>query len=221
MTTMRREATGSVSSARAGQVRRGRHSRGTASSRPPPGAPQWYVDEPWVRPGPPLPDGTRMVGGALKNTLIRSAAVVEHDLRFDEAFGSTGGEDGAVLLHGGAPGRFPSLCGRCSCRGDGAAESHESAVPASSRRVVREHRSDHGDRLRMAARVRIAASSIKRMASGPAHILAQVRAGKTSEWRWALALSLMGVGRLAGVFGVRVHHSSMNARAARAAAKSS
>jgi succinoglycan biosynthesis protein ExoM len=185
---------------------------------PPAGAPRWYVDEPWVRPSPPLPDGTAVDAGGVKNALVTSEAVRRLDLGFDEAFGPLGGEDVLFFYRAAAKGATHRYAAA-------AVVEEEVPLPRTTLRYQLRRALWYGNSEAVTqitagrqGRLRMVASGAKRLAAGPAHVLGQLRRRRPTEWRWGLALSLMGCGRIAGALGARLRHSAVNASARSSAA---
>lgn len=176
----------------------------------PDGAPSWYVEEPWLAEAPPVDEGAPLPHGPLKNSLVLAAAVRAHDLRFDEAFGVSGGEDALFmhqaaargLDHRHAPGAVV----------DEVVPLERATLRYQLRRALWYGNADARTALAAGARPRwrIAVTSAKRLLGGVTHVLRRVLARRPTEWRWALATSLTGVGGLLGVVGVRVLHASVN-----------
>lgn len=180
---------------------------------PPAGAPRWYVDEPWIRAGSPLPDGALVDAGPVKNALVATAAIRRLDLRFEEAFGRLGGEDVMFFYRAAAKG--------ATHRHAAAAVVAEEVPLARTelryqlRRALWYGNSEAVTQLtaRRRGRLGVVLSGIKRLVEGPAHVARQLAARRRPEWRWGVALVLVGCGRLAGAAGIRLRHSSVNASA--------
>ena len=182
---------------------------------PPDGAPRWYVEEPWLDPPTVHPDGARIDVGWVKNTLLRSDAVREHGLRFDEAFGQTGGEDAAFFHDIAALGLHHRHAAAAIV--EETVPLHRTKLRYQLLRALWYGNSEANTTLRAgrSRRLRLAASSAKRMLGGFAHVIGRLRARQPSQWRWGVAIVLTGLGRLSRVFGIRLRHSTVNAFADR------
>lgn len=175
----------------------------------PPGAPRWLLDEPFLdalddeRAGR---DGTAVDIGPLKNTLLSAAAVEQHDLRFDEAYGRIGGED--VMF-------FRSV--------ERAGLAHHHAARAIVREQLPSERATVGYQLSRrfwygnteavtsvasgrAGRLYMAAAGVKLAAVGIGRSVGRLVRGRRPQLRFASSEVLRGIGRVLGAFGVRVRH---------------
>lgn len=176
----------------------------------PPGSPRWYVDEPWLAPTPAQEEGERLDIGPLKNSFLRVAALAEHGLRFDEGFGLSGGEDALFMREAGQRGLDHRHAPGAVVDEDVPIE--RVTVRYQFRRALWYGNSEARTSIagRAQARHRIALSSLKRIALGPAHAAARLADRQSPQWRWAAAISLTGVGRLIGAAGVTLLHSTIN-----------
>jgi hypothetical protein len=173
---------------------------------PPVGAPRWLVDEPFLDGLGQGEDGGRVAIGPLKNTLLSSAAIEAHGLRFDEAYGHAGGED--VMF-------FRSV--------ERAGLDHRHAAHAIVREQVPVERSTlpyqlgrrfwYGNTEAVtsvasgrAGRVHMAGAGIKMAALGLVRPVARLARGRRPQVRFAASEVLRGVGRVLGAAGVRVRH---------------
>jgi succinoglycan biosynthesis protein ExoM len=173
---------------------------------PPPGAPHWLVDEPFLDALGQGEDGGRVTIGPLKNTLLSAEAVEAHGLRFDEAYGHAGGED--VMF-------FRSI--------ERAGLDHRHAAHA----IVREQVPPERTTLRYqlgrrfwygnteavtsvasgrAGRAHMAGAGAKMAALGLARPLTRLARGRRPQVRYATSELLRGIGRVLGAAGLRVRH---------------
>ncbi len=176
----------------------------------PNGAPRWFTEEPWIAELGAREEGELISIGPLKSSLVRAEAIVETNLQFDEEFGRSGGEDALFFRHAAARG----LQHRHA-----PAAVVEEPVPlerATTRYQFRRalwygnseaRTSIAGDG---ASRVRLAASSVKRVLSGPSYSISRLAHRQTPQWRWSIAVTLTGIGRLLGSAGVCLLHSTLS-----------
>jgi succinoglycan biosynthesis protein ExoM len=179
---------------------------GRCEDQPPPGAPRWIVDEPFLDGPTAGSNGAEIEIGALKNTMVSSAFLDSSGVRFDEEWGRVGGED--VMFFN-------------ACRAGGM------RLVFASDAVVRERVPHERARLSYQLRRRWwygnteALTSIATGRSGRARAFAggvkcavSAIAGPPTDllrrrrlrWRYSLSELLRGVGRMMGALGVRVPH---------------
>jgi succinoglycan biosynthesis protein ExoM len=179
---------------------------GACVDDPPPGAPGWLSEEPFLDELSTGVDGATTDEGYLKNTLVSAAFLREHGIRFDLALGVASGED-AMFVHdlhrAGVDRRF--------------------AAKALVHEQVPEARATLGYQLRRrfwygnteavtsiasgnASRARMVAGGLKKSALGAVHPVRRLVAGGSAQWRFGLSEVLRGVGRVLGALGYKVDH---------------
>lgn len=177
-----------------------------------PGAPSWFLDEPWIAEADPGVDGTPLEIGPLKNSLFSSSALRDSGIRFDEEFGRSGGEDALFFLRANAAGLTHVHAAAAVVEETGPLERITEWYQF--RRALWYGNTEA--RTVLAAgrqgRARLAASSAKRILSGPMRALSRAVRGEPPQWRWSTAIALTGVGRLLGTMDVRLLHSTINRR---------
>jgi len=175
--------------------------------RVPPGSPRWLTDEPFLEIGLEYQDdGVEVPCAATHNSLVSGRWLREHpEVRFDPAFGVTGGEDPVFYRSAHAAGLRITYALR--------AVVHENEPPS---------RATLGYQLRMFFWLGNSAS-ITSMESGvhPLRMclhgcrllvrallrpLARLASGKRPQLRYGLASMLRAAGVISGPLGVRVSH---------------
>ncbi len=181
---------------------------GTMRRRVPPGSPRWLTEEPFLAADvlEGIEDGAEVPIGATHNSLISSRWLREHPhVRFDPAFGVTGGEDPVFYRTARAEG----LRIHYSLR----AVVHENEPP--SRATLRYQlrtffwlgNSSYITNVRTGVHpLRMFVHGAKVTSSALVRPLARVARRKPPQLRYCMASVLRGVGVMIGLLGVRVRH---------------
>lgn len=175
--------------------------------RVPPGSSRWLTDEPFLELGVhDPPDGSAMDIAATFNSMISAEWLRRHPhIRFDPAFGVIGGEDMVFYRAARAEGleiRFAA---------NGFVYENEPAARATLAYQLYVH-FWHGNsaclslRERGAPRWRMLVHAGASLARAIGRPVGRIVRGKTPQLRFALAMILHALGKLAGVFDVRIAH---------------
>lgn len=181
---------------------------GTMKRRVPPGSPRWLTDEPFLAADvlEGIEDGAEVSIGATHNSMISSRWLTEHPgVRFDPAFGVTGGEDPVFYRTARAAGlRIHYSLG---------AVVYENEPP--SRATLRYQlrtffwlgNSAYRTNVRTGVHpVRMLVHGAKVTVSALLRPIARLARLEPPQLRYAVASALRGVGVMIGVLGVRVRH---------------
>lgn len=181
---------------------------GTMKRRAPPGSPRWLTEEPFLASDmlDGIDDGAELRIGATHNSLISSRWLKEHPhVRFDPAFGVTGGEDPVFYRTAHAEGlRIHYSLG---------AVVYENEPP--SRATLRYQlrtffwlgNSCYRTNVRTGVHpLRMFVHGGKVALSGLVRPFALLARRKAPQLRYGMALMLRGVGVMIGLLGVRVRH---------------
>lgn len=172
----------------------------------PPGAPRWFVEQDFTTTTPPAAEGSSLEVGALKNSLFEAEALRRHGVRFDTAYGRTGGEDSMFFYTSAARGLRHVFAPRAVV---------EERVPLERttyryqfRRAVWYGNTEATTSIAAGrhGRARVAASSIRRAVVALLSPVGRLVQRQPPNWRHALCVSASGWGRLAGALGVRLRH---------------
>jgi succinoglycan biosynthesis protein ExoM len=179
---------------------------GACEDVPPPGAPAWLGAPPFLEGPTDEEDGAEREVGHLKNTLIRSQFLREHDIRFDVEHGKAGCEDVMFfyeLADAGMTHRFAKA----------AVVREEVPMSRATLRYQLRRRLWYGNteaRTSVASgrstRHRVALRGLKLTAIGAAGLVARAVRGRSPEPRVAAAEVLQGLGRVLGAAGVHLRH---------------
>jgi len=181
---------------------------GSCDFVPPPGAPEWLVDEPFFESAEfRFRDLALVEVAATNNSMIRAESLRSMpDWRFDESLGILGGEDMV----------FFKLAARA---GVSIVYSESSAVLAEeppARATLRYQLRSHlwlgntefvtSERIDDVSRVRWFGRGAYLVLTGLTRPLARLVRGDAPQFRYALAMSAQGVGRAMGAIGIRLRH---------------
>lgn len=179
---------------------------GACDTELPPGSPRWLREEPFFDEASTGEDGGEVSEGYLKNLLVTTTFLEEHDLRFDLRFGESGGED-AMFLH--------------------QARGHGMTMVYAAHALVRERLPPERTGLRYqlrrrwwygnteavtsiasgrASSARMAVSGMKTAALGLTRPVARVIRRESPQIRFAASEVLRGAGRILGAIGVELDH---------------
>lgn len=173
---------------------------------PPDGAPEWFVSQPFATSTPDAAEGTPLEVGALKNSLFAAASLGRADVRFDDAYGRTGGEDSMFFYTAAARGLRHVYA---------PAAVVEERVPLERttfryqfRRAIWYGNTEATTSIASGRhrRVRIALSSAKRLASAMVAPFGRLARRERPNWRHSVCVAATGWGRLFGAFGLRLRH---------------
>ena len=171
-----------------------------------PGAPAWLTDEHFLSGFSAPIDGQEIPIGPLKNTMISADFLRNHDIRFDLAFGTVGGED-VMFFHS------CHRAGVTQVYSDGAVVREPVPLERSTLKYQLERRLWYGNTEAVtsiasgrASRVRMAASGGKLVVTTVQPLAAALLGRRRPAWRYALAQLLQGTGRLIGSAGLRIRH---------------
>lgn len=173
---------------------------------PPDDAPRWFTAQGFATATPPADEGAPLEVGALKNSLFSTAALRRAEVRFDDAYGRTGGEDSMFFYTAAAKGLSHVFA---------PAAVVEERVPLDRttfryqfRRAVWYGNTEATTSIASGryGRARIAVSSAKRLAAAGVAPFGRVVRRRPAHWRQATCLVASGWGRLLGAFGVRLDH---------------
>ena len=179
---------------------------GSCVDEPPAGAEPWLREQPFLDSSADIPDGSEVTIGYLKNTLVTTDFLERTGLRFDPAFGGTGGEDSMFFY---------------------AAQDHDAHHRHAARAVVREEvppaRATLGYQLRRrlwygnteaktsiasgrTSRIRMGASGVKHGLLAIGRPLQRGLHRQPVQLRFAFAQLLQGAGRVLGAAGIWLGH---------------
>jgi succinoglycan biosynthesis protein ExoM len=179
---------------------------GACRDEPPPGAPAWLREQPFLGALEAEADGAAREVGHIKNCLVSADVLRRHQLRFEEDYGREGGEDVMFFYRAAALGVRHRYAARALVT---------EAVPAARATFAYQLRrrfwygtteartsvaASRASRLRMAA---AGGKLVLLGILGPVHRAARRR---PPQVRWALAEALQGLGRVAGAAGLRIAH---------------
>ncbi len=179
---------------------------GACVDDPPPGAPAWLSDEPFLDELSTGVDGEVTDEGYVKNTLVSVDFLRRHDIRFDVALGVSSGED-AMFFHdlhaAGVHRRFAAK-----------ALVHEQVPPARATLSYQlRRRFWYGNTEAVTSvqsgtrsRLRMVASGAKKLVEGLLWPLRRLASRQSPQWRFALSEVLRGIGRVLGGVGYKVDH---------------
>ena len=170
------------------------------------GAPAWLRDEPFLEQPIEANDGAEAEMGYIKNVLIAVEVIGRYELRFDPAFGGTGGED-AMFFY------------RAEERGvqhrhaEKALVLEEIPLERSSLSYALRRRFWYGNTealtslaQRRTSRWRMAASGAKLAISGILRPIPLLARGRRPQLRYSTSVVLQGIGRALGSFGIGIAH---------------
>ena len=168
--------------------------------------PAWLRDEPFMDVKVDLPDGSVVAAGYTKNVLLSAAYLRRSGLRFDGKFGQIGGED-AMFFYALAD---ASVDVRFAAR----AVVHEVIPPGrTTLRYQLRRRFWYGNSEAVtsiasgrATRFRMAGSGMKRVAVGVTWPMRQRHVDGSTQWRFAIAEVLRGLGCVLGATGMTLSH---------------
>jgi len=170
------------------------------------GAPAWLHDEPFLEQPTEATDGAETEMGYIKNVLIAVDVLRRYELRFDPAFGGTGGED-AMFFY--------------TARERGVQHRHAAKalvmeeIPLERRSLMYQLRrrfwygntealtslAHHGT-----SRWRMAASGAKLSIGGILRPIPRLAKGQKLQLRYSTSVVLQGLGRAVGAFGIGIAH---------------
>lgn len=182
-------------------------SSGLMLRRAPPHAPNWIKDQPFLELGEfHAGDGEIMSMANTNNCLISTEFLAAHpSQRFDPNFGRIGGEDMAFFRSLHAAGA------KIVFAADAFVYENEPDERLSARYQIRRY-FWHGNSSVITSlhsgsnRARLAVHAIATLARAIKRPLSRVARGKAPQLLYALAQFAEGVGKLAGIFGVRIEH---------------
>jgi len=171
-----------------------------------PDAPAWLRDEPFLHEFMSIEDGSRIDVGAIKNTLISAEFVRRTGLRFDVPFGRLGAEDVLFMYTAhrlGIHHRFAA-----------AAIVREEVPPSrATLRYQLRRRLWYGTTeslscvaSRRYGRGRMFVSGLKKAVLGATRPARRLATGRSIQWRFAVADTLHGLGRMLGATGFKLRH---------------
>jgi succinoglycan biosynthesis protein ExoM len=170
------------------------------------GAPDWLGDEPFLESASGTPDGAEIQMGYIKNTLLAADAIRRHRLRFDPAFGGTGGED-AIFFY--TAHEYP-IDHRHAAR---AVVVEEVPLERSTLAYQLRRRFWYGNTealtslaRRRTSRLRMAASGAKLALSGLVRPVGSLWQPRGPQLRFSTSVVLQGLGRTLGALGIRIGH---------------
>ncbi len=173
---------------------------------PPDGAPGWFVSQPFATSTPDAVEGAPLEVGALKNSLFAAAALSRAGVRFDDAYGRTGGEDSMFFYTAAARGLRHVYA---------PAAIVEERVPLERttfryqfRRAIWYGNTEATTSIASGRhrRARVAFSSVKRLVSAVVAPFGRLARREPPNWRHSVCTAATGWGRLIGAFGLRLHH---------------
>ncbi|HEX7097263.1 MAG TPA: glycosyltransferase family 2 protein [Acidimicrobiales bacterium] len=178
---------------------------GHVSYTTPPGAPSWLRDEPFCT-FTTYTDGEEPTFGTTANAFVSSAFLRTSGVRFRTSLGNTGGEDMTFFDDvRKAGGRL-----RYSAK----SVVYEELPPARQRLPYQLYRqmwlgnnmAEINRHTREWPTYRLVLRGGKWVVTAWTDALARLVRARPTQWRWALAVSLRGVGLILGVAGVRLKH---------------
>jgi len=171
----------------------------------PPGAPAWLHEQPFCD-FTTYVDGEEPTHGTTANALVRSSFLLETGVRFRQSLGNTGGEDMTFFDD------VKKAGGRL--RYSAKSVVYEELAPA--RRKLRYHlwrqmwlgnnMAEINRHTHQWTRRRLFLRGGKWAVTAWTDALGRLRRREPPQWRWALALSLRGIGLMAGVLGITLKH---------------
>lgn len=179
---------------------------GTCVDTPPHDAPAWLSDEPFLDEFVSIEDGSTIDVGPIKNTLISAEFLHRTGLRFDVPFGRLGAEDVLFMYTAHRLGVHHRFAAAAVVREE---------VP-SSRATLRyqlRRRLWYGTTesltcvaSRRYGRGKMFVSGIKKAVLGATRPARRLARGQSVQWRFAVADTLHGLGRMLGSTGFKLRH---------------
>ena len=171
-----------------------------------PAAPSWLRHEPFLEPATDAIDGTETEMGYIKNALVAVEVIRRHELRFDPAFGGTGGEDAMFFYTAHERGVHHRHAAR-------ALVSEEVPLERCSLRYQLRRRFWYGNTEALTSlthgrtsRHRMAARGAKLAVRGVLRPIARCARGRTPQLRFSASMVLQGLGRTLGATGITIDH---------------
>jgi len=173
----------------------------------PPTAGRWlaeqpFLDEFWNAGG----DGAVLSSGAMKNTLIDARFLRRTGVRFDPAFGTTGGEDSMFFAAVRAAGAHQRFAAHAVVREELTTARASFAYQLRRRLWYGNAEAFTSVLSGRSSRARAFASGLKVVADGALRPGRRLRHRQPPQWRFSLAEILRGVGRVIGATGIRLKH---------------
>lgn len=179
---------------------------GACVDEPPPGAPRWLVDEPFLGDQTAGTDGEAIEIGPLKNTLVSAGFLRVHDLGFDVAMGHAGGEDVLFFNQLAKAGARHHFAARAVVREQVPPERATLRYQLGRRFWYGNTEAITTIATGRASRVRVAAGGAKALVAGLTEPVRRLASRRRPRWRWATSEVLRGLGRLLGAVGIKVRH---------------
>lgn len=179
---------------------------GRCFDRPPPGAPSWLVDEPFLDDPPEIPDGEAVTMGYVKNLLLSAAAIRRHGLHFDPHYGELGCEDAMFFYAAEAAGIVHHHAHRALVSEE--VPAHRATLEYQLRRWFWYGTTESLTTVAagLARRQRAVLRGGKMSVSALVRPLLRLTRRERPQIRYAVSQLLRGVGRMLGAGGLRFRH---------------